>query len=93
MAVTRTSKTMLNNSGKSGNFVFVLDFRKKCFQFFTTENDVCGEFVVYDLYYVEAGSFYVHFLKSLFFFIINGCQMLSKTSYASTEETGWLYSP
>ena len=68
MAVTRTSKTMLNNSGKSGNFVFVLDFRKKCFQFFTTENDVCGEFVVYDLYYVEAGSFYVHFLKSLFFF-------------------------
>jgi len=57
---------MLKNSGKSGNFVFVPDFRKECFQFFTTENDVCGEFVVYDLYYVEVGSLYVHLLKSFY---------------------------
>ena len=57
---------MLKNSGKSGNFVFVPDFRKECFQFFTTENDVCGEFAVYDLYYVEVGSFYAYFLESFY---------------------------
>ena len=58
---------MLKNSGKSGNLVFVPDFRKECFQFFTTENDVCGEFAVYDLYYAEVGfsmPIYGAFLKS-----------------------------
>ena len=63
---------MLNNSGKSGNSVFVPDFRKECFQFFTTETDVCGEFVLYDLYYVEVGSF---LSGEVFFFLLTmkGC--------------------
>ena len=33
---------------------------------FTTENDVCRGFVIYGLYYVEAGSLYAHFLESFY---------------------------
>ena len=28
---------------------------------FTTENNVCCRLIIYDLYYVEVGSFYAHF--------------------------------
>ena len=37
---------------------------KKCFQFFTIENNVCWGVVIYGLYYDEKGSFYSDFLKS-----------------------------
>ena len=57
IAVARTSKTVLNNSGESRNPCLVLDLRgNECFQFFTTESDVCCGFVIYGLHYVEVGS-------------------------------------
>ena len=36
----------------------------ECFQFFTTEKNVCCRLIIYSPYYVEVGSFYTHFLKS-----------------------------
>ena len=52
------------NSSKSGHPCFGPDllFLGECFQFFTTEN-VCCNLIIYGLYYVKVGSFYVHFLK------------------------------
>ena len=39
---------------------------KDTFQFFNIENNVCCRLIIYGLYYVEVGSFYVHFLKHLY---------------------------
>ena len=64
IAVARTSRTMLDNSGKRGHSCLVSDLRGECFQFFIIENSVCHRLIIYGLYYVEAGSFYAHFLKS-----------------------------
>ena len=41
IAVAKTSKTMLNSSGKSGHPCLVPDFRGNGFQFFTIEDNVC----------------------------------------------------
>ena len=60
--MTRTSKTMLNNSGERGHPCLV-PYLKDFFQFFTIENACCG-LIIYGLYYNEAGSFYAHILKS-----------------------------
>ena len=60
---------MLNNSGESGHPCLAPDLRVNAFNF-SLENNVCCGLIIYGLYYVEAGSFYAHFLKSL---IINGC--------------------
>ena len=57
IAVAKTSKTMLKNSGESGQLVLFL------FQFFTIENDVGCGFVIYGLYYVEVTSLYAYFLE------------------------------
>ena len=64
IAVARTSRTMLNNSGQSGHPCLVPDLRGECFQFVTIENNVCCRLIIYGLYYIEVGSFYAHFLKS-----------------------------
>ena len=40
VAVARTSKTILNNSGKIGHHCVVPDLKRKCFQFFIIVNDV-----------------------------------------------------
>ena len=58
IAVARTSRTMLNNSGESGHLCLVPHLRGKCFQFLTIENNVCCSLIIYGLYYVEIGSFF-----------------------------------
>ena len=71
IAEARTSRTMLSNLGESGHPCLVPDLRGGCFPFFTIESNVCCRFIIYSLYYVEVGFFYVHFLKRVL--IINGC--------------------
>ena len=73
IAMARTSKTMLNNSGKSGHPCLVPDL------FFITENDVCCGFVVYGLYYVEVGCLHTHFLESFYCkWVLNFVKSLEK---------------
>src|SRR5574337_500988 len=66
IAVAKTSKTMLNSNGKSGHPCLVPERKRKCFQFFTIEDNVCCGFVIYSFYYVEVCSFYSCFLKSFY---------------------------
>ena len=49
IAMTRTSKTMLDKSGESGHSCLILDLRGEYFQLFTIENDVRCRFVVWPL--------------------------------------------
>ena len=56
---------------------------RKCFQFFTIENNVCHGFIIYGLYYAEVGSFYAYFWRV--FFIINVCWIFLKAFSASIE--------
>ena len=67
IAVARTSKTMLSNSGESRHPCLVPDLREEYFQFFTIENDVSCEFGIYGFHDVEVGSLYAHyFLKNFY---------------------------
>ena len=50
IAMARTSKTMLNNSGESRHPCLVPDLRENASRFSTIENDVCCGCVVYGLY-------------------------------------------
>ena len=78
---------MWNNNGKSGHPCLVTDLRG--FQFFTIENNACCRLIIYDLYYVEVGSFYTHFLKSFNHkWVLN----LSKAFSASIEIIIWFLS-
>ena len=70
IAVAKTSKTMLNSSSESVHPCLVPDFRGKCFQFFTIEDNVCCGFIIYGFYNGEACSFYACFLEG---FYQNGC--------------------
>ena len=63
IAVARTSRTMLNNSGESEHSCLVPDL-------FVPDPNVCYKLIIYSPCYVEVGSFYAHFLKH---FITNGC--------------------
>ena len=86
IAVARTSKTMLNNSGKSGQSCLFPDNRGNAFSF-SPKNDVCCGFVVYGLYYVEVSSLYAHFLESFYHkWVLN----FVKSFFCSIEMLIWL---
>ena len=60
IVMAKASKSMLNNSGKSGHPCPISNIRGNIL-FFTSEKDVCYRFVIYDLYYVEVSTLYVYF--------------------------------
>ena len=80
---------MLNNSGENGHPCLVPDLTANACSFFTIDNNVCCRLIIYDLYYVEVGSFCAHFWGVL---IINGCWVLSKAFSASIEMIIWFWS-
>ena len=67
-AIARTSKYILNNTGKSGHSCLVPDLRGNAFSFSPLRIMFAVGFIIYGLYYFELGSFYAHFLKLVFFF-------------------------
>ena len=70
IAMTRTSKSMLNNSGESGHFCLVL-ILEDMLSVFTIENNTCCGFVIYGLYCVEVYSLSMPTLLRVI--IVNGC--------------------
>ena len=68
IALAKNSKTILNNSGKTGHICLANDLRGNAFQVFTVGNNAPCGFVVYGLYYIEVVSFYADFLGCFFFF-------------------------
>ena len=68
IAIARTSKTMLNSSGKSGHPCCGCWSQKEFFLLFTIEDDVsCGLCqTVFGLYLAFIMSFYAHFLEGFY---------------------------
>ena len=62
IAIARTFRSMLNNSGESGQPCLVPDLRVTAFSF-SLENNVSYRLIVYGLYYVELGSFCAYFFE------------------------------
>ena len=52
IAVTKTSKTLLNSSGESGHPCLVPDFRGNAFHFSPLRDNLCCGFVIYSFYYI-----------------------------------------
>ena len=65
IAVARTSRTRLINSGDSGHPCLVPDLRGNAFCFSPLRIMFAVRLIIYGLYSVEVGSFYAHFLKSI----------------------------
>ena len=55
IAIAKTSRTMLNNSGECGPPCLVPDLRGNAFSF-SPENNVCCRVIIYGLYCFEVGS-------------------------------------
>ena len=66
-AVAKTSKTMLNNNGESGQHCLVPDLRGNGFSFppLRTMLAVGLSYMAF-IMYVEVGSLYAHFLESFY---------------------------
>jgi hypothetical protein len=57
-ALAKNSSTILNKSEESGHSCFISDFKRNYFSFSPTQFNVGCRFVMYDLYYGQALSFY-----------------------------------
>ena len=64
IAVAKTSKTMLNSSGESGNLCLVPDFRGSVFNFSPLRVMFTVGLSFYSFYYADVCSFYSCFLES-----------------------------
>ena len=65
IAVVRTSKTMLDKSGKSEHPHLVPELRGNVFSS-SPLRMISSRFVICSLYYVEVGPLYAHFLESFY---------------------------
>ena len=63
IAIAKTSKTMLSNSGESGHPCLVPEFRGNAFSFSPLKTVFAVGLIIFGLYYVEVGSFYAYFVK------------------------------
>ena len=88
-AETKTSNTMLNNSGECGNPCLVPDLRGKALSFSQLRNDISVGSFIYGIYDLEVCFFYPYFLGG---FIKKGCCILSNAFSASIERIIWFLS-
>ena len=89
IAMARTSKTMLNNSGRSRHPCFILDLDGNSFSFSPLRMMLAVGFVMCGFYYAEVGSPYAHFVEG---FTRKGCWILSKSFSESIERIlGFLF--
>ena len=65
IALAKTCNTMLNEWQEWATLSCSWCYRDS-FQFFTIECNTSCEFVMYEFYYVEVHSFYMHFIESFF---------------------------
>ena len=89
IALAKTSKTMLNSSGESGNTCLVPDFRGNAFNF----SPLRTMFAVGLSYMAYIMLRYVPSMPAFWrIFIINGCWILSKAFFAFIEIIIWFLS-
>ena len=89
ITVARTSKSMLNERGKSGHPCLVPDLRRNTFSFSQFNMMLAVGLSYMAFIMLRYCSLYACFLESFFFFfIINGCWILSKAFSASIQ---WSY--
>ena len=63
IAVSKTSKIMLNKSDEHGDLFLIADLRENAFNF-SLLSIMLTVSLLYGLYYVEVCSFYAYFLES-----------------------------
>ena len=66
IAVAKTFKTMLNNSGESGQPCLFPDLRGNGFSFSPLRMTLAVGLSLYGLYYVEVSSLYAYFLEGFY---------------------------
>ena len=72
--------------------ILVSFLKPKCFQFFTTENDVSCVFVINGFCYIEVFPVYVHSLESFYNeWVLNGLYRMSLGVFLSLQFSGTVF--